>query len=630
MVGFLDSSSEAMHTREAIPLLETLGLDPALAEVAREVAGMAEESCRKEAFWLLLALLAHQAQGHTRFPLDGTASGPLQARLPQGEALHRLLQAPGMVALLGPEGSERPLQLGSGWLASHRLARSEASLRHRIAELAARPRLDLAPAQAVLDAPTSLNEQQRAAVALALQAPLALVTGGPGTGKTSIVVAILRALQRIPEPPALDRILLTAPTGKAAQRMGEAIRKGLARIPSPSDLDRALLKQAPDPRTLHRALGYHPGEGRFRQHAGAPLGADVVIVDESSMIGQELMEALLLALPTGARLVLLGDADQLPSVDPGAVFRDLLAGWQDRVVRLTQSYRMDPQDPAGRHIYIQSQRINDPARHLELGQKDGIQPLAPCLPVADLLAREGVVQVAPGPDRPAWMVRFLDAWLGTFLRQGRSGSAWRDRVTRPLVHHWGEWAPGDEAQALDLMRHYDRFRLLCPINEGPELSGVDPLNRHLHTRVLEAAAGRLEGSPRFLAGEPVMVQANDPSRGLFNGDQGVVLPVCREGRHPHLEVFFPRAASLVSFPLAAIQDGLDLCYAMTIHKSQGSEFETLALVLPSCDHPALSREILYTALTRAKKQVFIIGTPEALEAGCQRFLPRVTGLCTRG
>jgi len=266
MLGFLDTSTEAATTREAAAILENMGLDPDLSVLARQVAVLADEPCRMEAFWLLLALLAHQYQGHTRLPLEGGVSGPLQARIPQGEGLRSLLEHRGMAALVGTEGSERPIQLGPDWLATHRLARSEATLCQQIGELATRPRLDLTPDRSVLDEPTPLNEQQQAAVALALQAPLALVTGGPGTGKTSIVVAILRALQRLPKPPALDRILLAAPTGKAAQRMGEAIRKGLARIPSPTGLDQALLEGAPEPRTLHRALGYHPGEGRFRQN----------------------------------------------------------------------------------------------------------------------------------------------------------------------------------------------------------------------------------------------------------------------------------------------------------------------------------------------------------------------------
>jgi exodeoxyribonuclease V alpha subunit len=155
---------------------------------------------------------------------------------------------------------------------------------------------------------------------------------------------------------------------------------------------------------------------------------------------------------------------------------------------------------------------------------------------------------------------------------------------------------------------------------------VDPLNHHLHLLALEAAADSLDWQPHFLAGEPVMVLSNDSRRGLFNGDQGIILPVIRGDGMPHLEALFPRGETLVGFPLPSIQDSLSHAYAMTVHKAQGSEFKALALVMPPAEHPSLSREVLYTALTRAKEEVLLLGTPEAVVAACSRSVIRRSGL----
>ena len=618
---------------DAHGLLEDLGQDPALAAVAHRTALVVEPGPQVgDLFWFILGMLLNQAQGHTRLDLEAPGwPEPLQAKLGHPAGLAEFLIRPEFVRLVAREGDDRPFVLEGRWVTTQRLRASERALARAVRARAAAPRLSCPPPAQVLSQPTELNAEQRRAVELGLASPLALITGGPGTGKTSIVVTLLRAALRLDPTLAMDRILLAAPTGKAAQRMGEAVRKGLqqlaARAEGPLDAeDEALLQRGPEPRTLHRALGYHPGLNRFRYRDGHPLPADLVIVDEGSMIGVELMEGLVRALRPEAHLVLLGDADQLPSVDPGAVFQELVRACPGNVARLEHSYRMDPRDPHGRHILLQALRIKDPGRHEELWGEDGIRSH---VGVEGLLQQLGVVHAAPGPARFGWMVHFLDRWLEARVWGGRGPKAWHARVLPPLVRGPEGLAPADETRVADLLSHFDRFRILCPLNEAPEFGGVDPVNRHFHGRILEAAGTALEGQPRFLAGEPVIVLANNASRGLFNGDQGVVLPVRRGDGQVHLEVFFPRAARTVSFPLAAIQDDLDHCYAMTIHKSQGSEFESLAVVLPPREHPALTRELLYTALTRARQQVLLVGTREALEAGWTRSVSRLSGLQER-
>ncbi|HWQ07967.1 MAG TPA: AAA family ATPase, partial [Holophaga sp.] len=354
--------------REARTVLEGLGQDPSFAAVAHRVALLAPEDpggLRTDLFWFCLGMLLNQAQGHTRLDLEAPGwPEPIQARLQHRTPLASFLADPALSRLVVDGRQPGPFIRAGRWISTHRLHTSEGMLAEALRARIGTPARPCAIPEEVLLHPTPLNPEQRQAVALGLGSPLALITGGPGTGKTSIVVALLRAALRLEAGLALDRILLAAPTGKAAQRMGEAIRKGLRRLaPGQGTVlegpDGELLRLGPEPQTLHRALGYHPGLNRFRFGEGNPLPYDLVIVDEGSMIGVELMEALARALAPGARLILLGDADQLPSVDPGAVFRELVAGCPEKVARLLHSYRMDPSDPHGRHILVQALRIND-------------------------------------------------------------------------------------------------------------------------------------------------------------------------------------------------------------------------------------------------------------------------------
>ena len=602
-------------------LLE-LGQEPNLAAVAHRLATlMPDPEASQRLFWALLGVLVAEGEGHSRIDLDAPAwPEPLARAMGPWAPSRASLE---VSLLVGGEGT--PLILEGRWLSSQRLRAAEIQVAEAITRRLSSASPLLQAPESILVSPVNLNHEQRQAVTQALAAPLTLITGRPGTGKTSILVALLRALQRQPAPLALDRILLAAPTGKAAQRMGEAIRKGLAQIAAPDALDQALWEDGPAPRTLHQTLGYHPALSGFRYTADNPLPAELVIVDEASMLGLELLEALLQALAPEARLVLLGDADQLPSVEPGAAFRELAASQGLATVTLRESYRMDPRNPSGRHILQQAERINNPARRDELWDADGIHQGS----LAAAFGQGGVWLVEPETPRLPWMKAFLKQWMQTQVWNGMEGKAWRDRVLEPLQAERAGWRPADQARAESLLAHFDKFRLLCPVNEGADLGGVMPLNRYLHALALEAAKAHLEGQPRFLAGEPVVVLANDPRRGLFNGDQGIVLPVRRGEGHPHLEAIFPRGRELVGFPLASLQDCLEHAYAMTVHKAQGSEFNMLALVLPPAEHPALTREVLYTALTRARETVLLLGTPSAIEAACARSVTRRSGLLGR-
>lgn len=610
-----------------------------LLALAAELAGLPpglEPAARQDLTLLLLALLVSEAQGSAYLPLDpperlagllepfaaGTLDGPALLAL---EPVRCLWDGPGA-----------PLRREGDRLYSGRILEAEAALARLARDRAQAPARTLAVPAVVLDAPDVLSGEQREAVAAAAGGALTLVTGGPGTGKTSIVVAMLRALARLEPPVPAGAIRLAAPTGKAAQRMGQAIRASLGRMAAAGPLaepDRDL--GALEPQTLHRLLGWDPGAGAFRHRPGNPLDAQVVIVDEASMISLELMAALFAAVPAGAGLVLLGDADQLPSVEAGQAFRDLVRGLPGCLRLLGHSYRMDPRDPQGRQVLTAARAVNA-GRPAEFWQAD---PAVPVRTRPEDLAGQGVEVLLPAAGN---LEAFCAAWARDQVfalapaaagGQGDAAAAGREPLLplafTPLAWRGGEapFAEADLARVRRFLAHYDQARILCPVNLGADLRSVESLNARFHREAVAQAMARggLERAVALVAGEPVMVTRNDYARGLFNGDQGVVLLVERPSG-VHREVFFPRGAGLVHFPLAAVQEDLELCYALTVHKAQGSEFRRIALVLPDRAGPLLTREILYTALTRARRAVTIVGTPEVLEAAIGRPVARWSGL----
>lgn len=563
--------------------------DPGSIVLAWELARIPKDldgSARRRLHLLLSLLLTAQAQGSTRLPLVGEAL----------EALHRafgeapvdwpaFLEDPRLDGLIGGPEANRPLVRLEGTLASRRLVVAERSVAERLAILATFPESDAVIPEALLANPVALTDEQRAAVAGAVRGPLALITGGPGTGKTAILSALARALLASGLEP--EELALAAPTGKAAQRMGQSLSK-------------TGLEGLPEPRTLHRLLGWNPRLRRFRQGPDRLLRIRALVVDEASMVGLELMDALLAALPPGARLVLLGDADQLPSVEAGTVFRDLVAGLPERTFHLTFSHRMDAADPGGRAIL-------EGARALRLGQAPRLRE-----------AVDGEDLDAPGLTHGA----SDEASLRAFLRRWLARHLDPDIAVFPLVDGVLEGAALSrlEAQAA----RWDTARLLCLLREGEGLRSSEGLNAFLHAEALKRT--RLRGDSPFLPGEPVMARHNDYARGLFNGDQGLVVRASRDGAAPRLEVAFPRPGGPVLFPLEAVQAGLEHAYALTVHKAQGSEYDHVALVLPEQDHPLLTREILYTALTRARRGVTVLGDPTLLALGAGRPLQRMGGL----
>ena len=489
---------------------------------------------------------------------EGVIAAPLEA-LPEEcrAALPHL-------AVVGKPGDYKPLictdthiWLYRYWLYEQRLTaciRARHTLTH-----------SFAPTDSTID-----FDHQQQAVEWARHKHFLIISGGPGTGKTTTVTRILAELVEQGMDPA--RILLAAPTGKAAMRMQESIRHTKQRL----NLDPSLAERIPDQaRTLHRLLGYIPNRVGFRHGVDNPLPADVVIVDEASMIDISLMTHLFEAVPAQARLILLGDKDQLASVETGSIFRDLCSGNAldaNRVV-LQKSYRFLA--------------------------KDGIGQLAQAIREAN---EDRLLEVLEAADFPEVVLDEVQRGLNP---------AWL------LEHGWQAYVEAVKANDMNaVFRAFNVVRILTPLRKGRQ--GVETLNAwvdNLMQRLLN-----LNGTVRkpWYVGRPVMVTQNDYRQNLFNGDIGITLP----DHKGDLRVWFPaeesgqyRAVPPIRLPQH------ETAWAMTIHKSQGSEFSRVLLILPDAELALLGRELLYTAVTRAKQGIYIIAKRATLIRALQRVMP---------
>lgn len=592
-------------------------------EIARCTEGL-DATARRAVEVLSAACIAAIRAGSTRVPIDARLGPALaavgaEASLPAARAvLERARAGDVQVAtVLGRAGERTPMVIDGDWLYVERMRVLEERFCTRVRERLARtPQQDakaLARAlKAVGGGPPLLTEEQKRAVRTALTVSLALVTGGPGTGKTTIVVALLRALAWTGV--SMDTIAIAAPTGKAAQRLKQSIATGLAA--AAKDMAEAVLPSiSPEPQTIHRLLGWSPSRGRFARHENDPLPHRVVIVDEASMIDLAAMDRLLRALREDARLVLLGDADQLPSVEAGAVFRDLCAGLG--AARLSTNLRV-ARDPSG-------QRIVEAAAAVNAGAVDGrFEAAVTTRRLVDDSAFEGVEHLAA-----PWALvadAMLERWwtsrvaaVEDFSR--RAGRAFRMRD--------GEFEAEDQVELRALFEHHARARLLCVTRVRGFSTGAEALNDWLLARLRGGARPRRWRRVELAPGTPVVFERNDYERRLFNGDQGLVIRVDAGGAHgDELVAAFPRGDGFVTFPLDALPE-LTPAFAMTVHKAQGSEFDHVALVLPETDMPLLTRELLYTAMTRARRSVVLVGETDLLTRAVSRTLERHCGVGER-
>lgn len=482
---------------------------------------------------------------------------------------------------------------------------------------------------------------QKLACALALRGRMSVITGGPGTGKTYTAARLLALLFATAPDAAQLRVALAAPTGKAAARLKQSIDSSLLELKEAvgRELDlEALVKRMGAARTLHSLLGARPDTRRFAHHAGNPLDVDVLIVDEASMIHLEMMAALLQALPPTARLILLGDKDQLASVEAGAVLGDLCrdaqrghyapdtAAYAERVTgqTLPAQYLAPARAlPLAQHTVMlrESRRFGGPigrlAQAVNAGDALGAMALLRTQTQsslnAELWAREGGA---------------VDAVVRSAV-MGRGSAASYEAYAQVLVLGKGRNF-ADEADhrqwVMAVLAAFDRYRLLCAVREG--VWGVAGLNRAVEATLQAQGAIRKEGE--WYMGRPVMVTRNDAQLGVFNGDIGMALPSFADPAR--LRVYFMQGEHLHHVSTARLAH-VETAFAMTVHKSQGSEFEHTALVLAAQGGSVLSRELVYTGITRARKAfslwseapgllVSAMGSPTQRSSGLLGFMER--------
>jgi exodeoxyribonuclease V alpha subunit len=569
-----------------------------------------------------------------------------------------------------------------GRLYLHRYFDYEVRLARRLMQAAKTPPREVAlAARDLLNSlfpPTPDNEVdwQKIAAAMALRGSLTVISGGPGTGKTTTVVNLLACL--LTQEPH-TRIALAAPTGKAAARMTEAIRQRADHLPP--DL-RAKLPQ--ESFTIHRLLGANPGQGRFTHDANNQLAIDALIVDEASMLDLALATRLLEAVPATARIILLGDKDQLAAVEAGAVFAELsadptlstgcrrdlahLCGYpleriappapaqasplHDAAVWLTKNYRFPADSAIGKLArYINEGRAEEALALLresrsqqpqssdaapppfalsqskhkrETGSKEnGSLPLFPELDRTSVIGEElgrtsviGALSRNPGLDDGS--IQWLDPEQG-------------DNVLEAIVSGYAnyfETVRRDPTDVDAITRAFAQFRVLCAVREGA--SGSSWVNEQVTRRARQSLAALALEKPDdvrspWYVGRPVMVLRNDYVLKLFNGDIGIALP----GSNGELAVYFPDGeGAFRSVPIARMPPH-ETAFATTVHKAQGSEFDAVLLVLPQQQSRVSVRELLYTAATRARVRVSIFTSAEVLIRALASLAWRESGVLTR-
>ena len=516
--------------------------------------------------------------------------------------------------LVGGDGDFTPLILEHGRLYLARYQAYERQLAEQLLQRAADlPEVDevqLSESLTRLFAFNSLSragqqqpDWQRLAAAQAVRRKLAVISGGPGTGKTTTVVRLLAALLEQPgcEHPggAPLAIGLAAPTGKAAARMAEAIRNAKAELPVSETIKAALPDEA---RTLHRLLGSRGDSPQVRHHAANPLALDVLVVDEASMVDLALMAKLLDALPPTARLILLGDKDQLCAVEAGAVFAELCEGRGFDAQAASELQRITGQQVP---VSQPSSQLGDAVVLLTHSHRfagdSGIGELARRINGGDV---SGTLNL---------------------LKEDRSDLAWNAQPTpNELLERLDQgYSPyisaAKSADPAAAFAAFNTFRALCAQREGAW--GVAGINEALEARIKRRS--QVASRERWYVGRPVMVRQNDYALGLFNGDIGLCLHT-----EYGLRVFFEGEDGYRPFAPARLPSH-DSAFAMTVHKSQGSEFSEVLLVLPEQPSPLLTRSLFYTGITRAKHKVEIWALPPRLSEGVATRAERAAGLAER-
>lgn len=600
-------------------------------------------------FTLICALLSRQlSQQHTCLPIEQIdLANPLSEQQPQCtitvpfETIIEMLATSDAVGL-APDHLDKPLILDGSHLYLQRYYQFESKVSDKLNKLSqpiALVDIDATTKmlRSLFTATKMQYDWQKIATATALTQKLAVITGGPGTGKTTTVTKLLLLLC---QQQAMT-IRLVAPTGKAAARLSESIKASKARLTHEltahaDTLDLSKLALVPEEAsTLHRLLGVIPNSHRFRHNSDNPLRLDLLIVDEASMVDLPMMYKLLDALPDHARLILLGDQDQLASVEAGAVLADICAGlkhstsegteksrWimrysSDKAQRLSELtdtdlspfISSDPKLGDSLSMLMHSHRFKGDA---------GIGRLALAVNHCDL---KGITQV--------WQHGYQELyWIEH--QQTQQNNLGLSELLKLSVAQYSGYLKAiieEKSPPFAIIEKFNQYRLLCAMRAGEY--GVDGINAAM-TQALSTAK-LITPHNEFYAGRPIIIQSNDYNLGLFNGDIGVILVDAEPPQR--LMAHFVQADGSLLKVLPARLPTHDTCFAMTVHKSQGSEFDRVALVMPPkpsvAQRQLLTKELVYTAITRAKAHFTCLGSQRVFEQACKQATQRASGLAKR-
>ncbi|MGE0082991.1 MAG: exodeoxyribonuclease V subunit alpha [Desulfococcaceae bacterium] len=566
---------------------------------------------------LLSAALVSRSQRNGHICMDLTSAAGTSLKEGKNSipvvcpALEDWLAVLGSSGVAGKPGDFKPLVLDhKNRLYLHRYWEYEQHLAELILKRVADPPESVSLPENIMDLlfpspETGETDWQKVAAFAAMTRKFCVISGGPGTGKTTTVARILALLTAQAGEKKL-RIALTAPTGKAAARLQEAIVREKARFGKIIQED-----MESGASTIHRLLGYISGSPDFRHNAENPLSADVVVVDEASMVDMALMSKLVQALPEPARLILLGDKDQLTSVEAGYVLGDICD--TGNVHPFSQNFCRDLKKFAGQELECKAKgdepEICDCIVQLQkshrFGDATGIQALSQAINEGSSTKAAALLKSGEYPDI-SWKELPRSRDLGGALKE-------------TIIKGYGDYLK-NPYNPTAVFRAFDSFRILCALRKGP--FGVEEINRL--TEQILSAAGIIHASGAWYKGRPVLISRNDYHLDLFNGDVGIALPDPDNG--DNIRIFFRGDGNIFrKFNPMRLPEH-ETVFAMTVHKSQGSEFGRVVLILPDQDSPVLTRELLYTGITRAVSRAEIWGTEEVFSSAVSRNIRRTSGL----